>query len=1817
MVIAILIPISLKSLLTSTSGHSSNAVPIALFSLWNDTAPTIDGQIVFNSSSLSTEWSAAAVYYLVDKVNSPDSKLLLQNNDANFFVGLDATSQLSDPVTTWGFGVYLDRDHNGILTSFDRAIFLNDSGSGEIVSYNYYSQTIKNWIEIDSGPVGIAFTSGILVSTAYTDSFFESNNHRQYEVRIPFTEINVQSGEVTGMAFEIFQDFENNDDEITWPYISSTPSELRTNAGLWGDIHFGLNTSLSYYYSKYSVEENTNIKSSAVGYNNGTFITTGDINGDGDQELIVSSNRTVAGDSNLLAIYDHADGGLIRNWTSWTTSHQSKMFLVRSIATHDFDGNDEDEIFLSGEDSRILRLSSWNAGNNDFDSSDYAFSHTSGLTGYLAIGDINNDGTAELVFGDQNGYVNALKYNSLTNSFRHDKRSPFTVAGLKKIHSITLGDMDDDGETEVLFQGQTDSLIPETKLYIYLRFFSKFLDNPEDNLPSDSAPSTADRFGHTILVEDVDNDGITEIVTVGQNYLKIFGKDTFLAAFPPLEIQINDGLQDPKMGGGAAVADLNGDSLNELIFSFNNGTIMVLNITDSGSDNLSYDIEWSADYGSSFGKRNSLKVLDIDNDNENETITGDVFGQILILGKSSPPDITITSPTTGSIFSSSPIEVAWDATDDLAIHHYDISVGEVFNVRIPGSQTSFMIPISAADNLIKVNAFDVNGKNTSDSVIAKYNVLSPQIDISSPENYLMTANDTITVLFTNSNPNGDFDHYEIYVNGFKEEDYWIFNFYVASLPSDGIYNITIVGIDYLSNEGKSSIFITRDRTSPNIAITSPISGSYVKSDEIDIQWSASDSLSGISHFNLYLDNEYLLTTTNQFQTIFLDREKTYQINVEAFDLVGNSQFHNITVKKDSIQPKITILYPESGFISSSNQINLAWETIDNLDGSGIHHSEVVVNHVTKYTGTDDSILLDLVDDGFKDILVTSYDRAGNSKTIYLSVIVDQTDPFVKIISPEDNFETGLTYAIISWESQDNGTGINKHEIYVDGVLTETITDPTIDYYQVDLSLDSTSIITVQALDYLNRTSSDSVSIIQNSTLPTINIIDPANPMSYYSTASFDISWDIANIPNLNGFEILRNGTSMYNITNLSDRSYTIDLGEIPLDQYHLHNLTIIANTTNPDVKFYDYCWIMIDQTKPVITITTPENYTMVIHQGLYIQWTSSDFGSGLKNIKMKVNGEYLVICFCSRNDYYLIFNVGDGLYTIEIEAFDFANNMKSSLLYLDVYLLLPDFTTDLPNTYYTQTGIFQFELLINNPQTGVKRIQVKLDNNEVYTRYHYETLIITQFSVLINITDSHYNGLLNEHTMIIGILDSFNRESLLTYTIIIDNEPPELLGSISIDSQSITSNSHELQLYEDSAQNNHSFSITFTDNYAVQRVTITIVGVDYNKTFEMIPNPTTRLDIVTFSITINFGNLIEENYEVIFTAYDFAGNKQNITLNLTILPEEKTPWLFQGNNLIYFIVSGIFVIVLSLVWTVGLRKPLLNRNWQDNVIAVIYVRNTGLTCVYAPYYPDIIQEEQLFGGAMIAIQSLLDEISVEEKKRTRLETLEIGDKTLLIASGIYGFGALLTKKVKPKHKNSVKSFTKKFESIYKRPLESSYYVSSTEFTGSLKLVEQYFGSLDNGERVIAEEGLSQQLIELKEKREKEPNILIDIETTNKYVLKKITPIDDLLSKISREAKNRLLKVIENTPKVIIGLVENNFDQTEITLQEITNDLEFLLRIERSNKDFDYFIRTMINLTLNISSGIENGRSDNVAELQNAIESASKIWFDEIVEKWSA
>ena len=1809
-----LIPILLNNQLSldNTSAHSSISNPMEIFSLWNDTIPLIDGYIDFNSSKAS-EWSTAAVYNLYDASQTPSSKLLLKNDDTNLFVGIDAISFTTEfPTASWGMGIYLDRNHNGLLDQIDRAIYFKSNSTDDLVIIYQYNLINNKWVEIETGLLGDNLTtSNVILDSDFRDSFFEAGSHRQYEIVIPLSLMQTSPGKITGIAFETFENLAGFNEENTWPYIDTTLSDIRTKAELWGDIFIGKNS--GDFYTKYSIEDNFNIKDSAIGPNNGTFLKTADIDGNGDLELVVSSNRTVSSDNNLLAIYDTIDGELVKIWSSWFTTHQTKMFNIKQLVAYDFDENGQEELFLVGEDSRILRLTNWDSESNDFIKSDYVYTHTSSLTGYIALGYATNLGNMNIAFGDQNGRITILDYDNSTGGFTQDKRSPIVpfVAGftVEKVHAIEIADVDTDGKNEILVNLQitSDDSLSTTRLQIYERAVAKYLENPEDDLPASSSILTEDNFGHTILVADVDNDLATEIVLVGQNYLRILSANSLQDPSPHLEFIINDAVNSPFMGGGALVADVDNDLKNELVFACNNGTLFVINITDSGGNTLSYEIEWSGDIGSSPGKRKSIIAYDLDDDTETEIIFGDNFGQIMTLGKTIAPEITIISPSSGSSTSSTSIIVTWEGTDDFAIHHYDVIVEGLIQGRVNGSQTSLVVSLPSASNTITVICYDVNGKSDSDSIIVSQSTTSPEIYITSPENYFLTDNNEVTVEFDHFDPNGDFNHYEIWVDeGRVGGDYdKLTTSVVVTLSTDGEHNITIVGVDDASNKGRSSIFVTVDTTAPLLTITYPKDNSAIKLTTVELQWSASDALSGLSNFVIEKDDEFYATTTEYSQTIVLDSDKTYKLDVTAYDILGNSKTDTISIIKDSVAPKVTITNPENEYKSTSTLLKIDWDAEDNIGGIGIHHTEVIVNQQTVYSGTATTTTFN-VEEGIKDIIVNTLDIAGNIATDYITVYVDNSVPYLEILTPETGYITGLDQFILSWYCNDTGSGISEFKIYVDNILTETIDDPLIRSAIVPLALDSTSTIILNAIDNSGFSVNKSISVTQDLSLPSISFLNPQENLSYISNTLIPIEWDAANIEDFIRYSIYINNTEIHNVTNIATMDYIVDLGTIPIDEFPLYNFTIVVEALSYNIS--DTKWILIDQSTPTIQIITPENNTAYYQEIVYLQWSANDLGSSVQKYRLLINGEYISDCLCIKNYYYLRFN-SNGEHIITVQVFDFALNVARSNVTLIMNVLMPEYAANIPTNYITPDGIFRFDFTITDAKAGVKGLFFILDDVVIMAENYEDNIQYDPFTVSFEFNETIYTALDASHELEVAILEYYNREMIQLYIISIDTETPTILPSITVDSELLSA---EGLVITNGSKENIFFSVTVTDNFGINRVTLTVSNGEMSETFEMDLEQADRIEVSVFTLNLSLHNFGIGEYSLVFTAYDFAGNSHNLTYNLVVSPAITIPWLKQGNNTIYLSAGIVGFVLISTLVAVAARASAANKDWKEEIISVIYVKKTGLTCVNVQYAKQLIQEEQLIGGAMVAIQSMLNELSFQ-KKSARITDLELGDKTLFLLFGDHGISVLLVNDVKPIHKKLLVNFNKKFEKKFKIALENLYFVDNTSFMGSEELVESIFGPIKD--RTI-KAGITDQLQEIIEDikpamEEKDLPIKID-----ESLLENETPIDSLIKQLSREAKRSLIKIIKNTPAIIIDLAEQNLNDTEIKLQTINIDLELLRKIERSNFEMQLFIENMLTLVNEIRNGIQAGRQNDMNRLKLAIETATRIWFDDIAEKWS-
>jgi hypothetical protein len=1438
--------------------------------------------------------------------------------------------------------------------------------------------------------------------------------------------------------------------------------------------------------------------------------------------------------------------------------------------------------------------------------------------GYLAIGDGTHDGFANLVAGDQNGGIVVLDYDSVGDSFSHDFRSPFSPAGANRIHGITVSDMDTDIDKEILFSSQitSDNSLSLTRLVIYLRTVPKYQDNPEDDLPSDSTALTEDNFGHTIIVDDLNMDSAPDTVIVGKNYLKIFdGSNSFSNPSPSLELLINDQTSYPSMGGGATIADINQDGRNELIFSANNGTIYVGCITGSGTYN--FHLNWSGDFGTSFGKRKSILVFDIDSDGENEIILGDTMGQILVLGTGDAPSITIDSPSPGYVSSQESVTVTWTVTTDfVSVHHTDIYVEGIFQNRVGGSITSsdaFLIP---GQNDIQLITFSYSGLTDNASVNVKFDVKAPQVTIISPPNNYLTSSGSVEISYNNSDPDDDFNHYEIYRNGTEITLFTILESYTVPLPSDGTWNITVIAEDDTFLEGKSSIFVIRDTTPPVVSITTPLDGAAVKVSDLDIYWTASDVHTSVDYSEVFVDSISQGTTTGNTLGVTLDTDKSYLIEVVTYDVMGNFASDTITITRDTVNPFISIdplalpQLTDGTYYTNVQSVNLSWNATDNALGTGIKQTQLTIDGSVydTYAPSVTSDLVNLGNESYKELIMTAFDKAGNTHSAVIAIILDQTAPNLTIDHPPNNYQTGLDYIIVSWRSSDVGVGLKEFRLFTNGTLLDTITEVGTSNYFISLTENETVIVKIQAIDFLDYITEQTVTIIQNVSAPTLILIDPSNMYTFTNKTIFDISWDASGL-SIDHFEVYING-SLYNSYSNTTFTCQIDLGIIPIDQYPLYNITIRAVTT--DLKIYDDIrWIAIDQSPPLISFINPTNNSLILDSTMHVEWFSNDLGTDLATFRINFGSIRIIRETTPPFSNNLDVTGFNGFYELIVFAYDVAGNKANATIIVQVSLYSPVFITTLATPEYSNSGNIQFNLTIIDPRLGIKSIQVIADNTyNVYEEDFGTDYVYTPIWRLINTLMEDFITGTDFHNLSISIKDKANRVSRESFPIIIDTIPPAFFQAPIIDYNVFNTAPKDVIQYDDVGANNHSISVVIVDAHGIDAVEARLIGPDYDQNYDMVFNSeASHGSVFQYDLNLSFDSITLGLYEFNFTYSDLAGNTNTESYYFNLIAEP----IVSDFPFIPLIIGIASILIVSVVLAVSLRKPIMNRGWFEEIQNISYILKSGLTVLYIPYTSQLVTDEQLFGGAMSGIRGILEEI-IGSKSKFEVETVEFGKKNLLIYASNFGDTVLVVNKVKPIHLQKLALFANEFEFIYRDAVSDDTHVNMAKFKGSVDIVRKYFG-----EPVISKGLITQKAISSRKRSKLAKQIEVDSDTEKEILItslhQKLSIAESSLDHISKQTKVLIGDSIILAEKALTSLIEYDYSQADKYARAAIRSME----MARSSKDdldvFNSVFNAIPKIVEEVFNGVRCGEHNDTVGMYTSIERVSKL-FLEYISKFS-
>ncbi|MHA1187839.1 MAG: Ig-like domain-containing protein, partial [Candidatus Heimdallarchaeota archaeon] len=707
------------------------------------------------------------------------------------------------------------------------------------------------------------------------------------------------------------------------------------------------------------------------------------------------------------------------------------------------------------------------------------------------------------------------------------------------------------------------------------------------------------------------------------------------------------------------------------------------------------------------------------------------------------------------------------------------------------------------------------------------------------------------------------------------------------------------------------------------------------------EWIADDATSGIDYFQVWRGSDDLGVTDAYSMVIDLPFNLEYLLRVDAYDIVGNTDHDVISVIRDEIDPTIAVTDPslplstEGWYMTTNNLLDVEWTGSDNSGGSGISHYLITINGglYDIYDEFNTSATIDLGLEGIKEVAVYIYDNAGNYDFDYYEVALDTSNPFVNITSPENDYTTSSDTVTIFWDSVDNGTGVKEHMIFIDGVPYITLTDATVHSYEVPITFNDTTIITVRAIDYFDNYTDDSIDVIHDPESPTFNINSPLELYSYSNSPLVNLTWFIKKIT-VDEFHVFVDGDFYNSYVNTTD-SIIIDLeflAPIVEGTYPTFNITILV-WDGFDFTFEDHCFITVDLTPPSVSILDPIHDDIITVEDMLVKWSAFDAGSTVSGYDIWLNGDLVGSWDSSTTEQYIdITGYPDGPHNITVMAFDIAGNNNTKEITVNLYPVAPEFITDLPEDVITNDGDFQFQITVTDPRLGVEEVEVIADSEEIIFSIDYNGSTQTDpFALLIDVEEIDFVSS-GAHNLTIIVYDSDGRARSLVIDVILDHVNPTVFGYIIID-EGILSSTNDVTIYEGTGTNDHNLTITTRDTNGIDSVQLNILGTGVDVLLPMTLDPAQSVgDLYVYIITMSLDSYAEGDYTLRFVINDNAGNEitdsYGMSLTLFIPPTTNPTGGPTGGPLdmqtILIIASSagglILIILLSVIISAATKK---------------------------------------------------------------------------------------------------------------------------------------------------------------------------------------------------------------------------------------------------------------------------------------------------------
>lgn len=240
-----------------------------------------------------------------------------------------------------------------------------------------------------------------------------------------------------------------------------------------------------------------------------------------------------------------------------------------------------------------------------------------------AVGDVNNDGLADIYIGGTKGHHGQIYLQTKSGSFNKKSEPVFDQYNDFEDEAVLFFDADKDGDLD-LYVGPGGNSSPSFSRQMQSRLYK---NDGKGNFTIDVNAFPPDGMNAGVAISyDFNHDGFADLFVGGRNYPREYGVSptSFLylndgkGHFKDIAKEKNPEIASIGMVTGAAWADVAGDSAKELIIA---GEWMAPRIFSFKGDHF---VEIKSNLNKLFGLWQTVSVADVNNDGKQDLILGNI-----------------------------------------------------------------------------------------------------------------------------------------------------------------------------------------------------------------------------------------------------------------------------------------------------------------------------------------------------------------------------------------------------------------------------------------------------------------------------------------------------------------------------------------------------------------------------------------------------------------------------------------------------------------------------------------------------------------------------------------------------------------------------------------------------------------------------------------------------------------------------------------------------------------------------------------------------------------------------------------------------------------------------------------------------------------------------------------------------------------------------------------------------------------------------------------------------------------------------------------